>query len=163
MASFTISHHLPPPSLLAYTEGMGLRDELLKRIERKRQDIATLESQIRESSSYVQALEDTLKLLPRDGLNDGGAEQVLRPTSSVFRAREAIRKAGRPMHITELLEAIGKPGDRMNRSALGGSIAAYVRKGEIFTRPAPNTFGLLELGNSVELPLNFGEENANGV
>jgi len=67
------------------------------------------------------------------------------------------------MHITELLEAIGKPGDRMNRSALGGSIAAYVRKGEIFTRPAPNTFGLLELGNSVELPLNFGEENANGV
>jgi hypothetical protein len=51
----------------------------------------------------------------------------------------------------------------MNRSALSGSIAAYVRKGEIFTRPAPNTFGLLELGNSVELPLNFGEENANGV
>jgi hypothetical protein len=29
-------------------------------------------------------------------------------------------------------------------------LAAYVRRGEIFTRPSPNTFGLLELGHDNE-------------
>jgi hypothetical protein len=41
-----------------------------------------------------------------------------------------------------------------------------VRKGEIFTRPSPNTFGLIELGHDneddanpeSEPPVNFGED-----
>jgi hypothetical protein len=40
-----------------------------------------------------------------------------------------------------------------------------VRKGEVFTRPGPNIFGLIELGHanepdSEEPPADFGHENA---
>ena len=46
--------------------------------------------------------------------------------------------------------------------SLASSLAAYVRRGEIFSRPAPNTFGLLELGHlggeeAEEPPSGFGK------
>lgn len=47
--------------------------------------------------------------------------------------------------------------------SLASSLAAYVRKGEIFTRPAPNTFGLVELGHKTIIeeeagpPAGFGQ------
>ena len=124
---------------------MGLRDDLVKRIERKQQEIMELESRLKENAAYLQALEDTLKLLPREGINEGNADAVLRQNSGTARAREAILQAGRALHVSELLKAIGRDDTRNSRAGLSGSLAAYVRKGEIFTRPAPNTFGLLEL------------------
>ena len=144
---------------------MGLREDLQKRIERKQEEIRELEAQIRQSASYLQALEDTMRLLPREGVNDGNAEAVLRQNSGVAKAREAILQAGKALHISDLLAAMGKQDTRINRSGLSGSIAAYVRKGEIFTRPSPNTFGLIELeensGNgsdSAAPPLGFGRD-----
>ena len=65
--------------------------------------------------------------------------------SAVAEARKSIRSEGRPLHIDELLRSMGKPVTRASRASLAGSIAAYVRRDEIFTRPAPNTFGLVEL------------------
>jgi len=59
-------------------------------------------------------------------------------------ARDAIRKAGKPLHITQILVAIGRANTKQTRLALSGSLATYVRRDEIFTRPEPNTFGLLE-------------------
>ncbi len=141
---------------------MGLRDDLIRRIDRKRQEIHELESQIRTAQSYLQALEDTLKMLPREGTNDGQAGQYLRPHGTIAKARDAIRKAGHPLHVNELLQAVGKAVTRVNRSGLSGSLGAYVRRGEIFTRPAPNTYGLVELQDGAapattpEPPLNFG-------
>jgi hypothetical protein len=49
------------------------------------------------------------------------------------------------MQINEILRAIGRTADKKNRLSLSGSLAHYVRAEEIFTRPAPNTFGLIEL------------------
>jgi hypothetical protein len=59
-------------------------------------------------------------------------------------AYDAIKMAGRPLHVTDLLAAMGRQPTRGERSAVSGTLAAYVRRGEVFTRPAPNTFGLLE-------------------
>jgi hypothetical protein len=44
--------------------------------------------------------------------------------------------------------------NKSTRAAVAGSLSAYVRNGEIFTRPAPNTFGLIEFGGKVETSLN---------
>jgi hypothetical protein len=55
---------------------------------------------------------------------------------------------GDPVHITTLLAEIGLEINRDTRASLAGSLAGYVRRGEIFTRPAPNTFGLIELGHT---------------
>jgi hypothetical protein len=62
-------------------------------------------------------------------------------------ARQIILKLARPAHVSELLAEIGKDDTREHRTSLSGTLAAYVRKGEIFTRPAPNKFGLIELGH----------------
>lgn len=129
---------------------MELRRDIQKKIDRKRQEIQDLHVKLKETESYVQALEDTLKMLPRDGANDGGAEKFLRAGSNLALARDAIRDAGRPLHVKEILTALGRPLDRPNRAGLSGSIGAYVRKGEIFTRPAPNTYGLVELTQASE-------------
>ena len=145
---------------------MGLREDIAKRMERKRAEITELETQVRLAREYVQALEDTLKLIPREAVNSSGesAEITLRPGTSLAKAREAIKKVRRPMHLTELLTAIGKGHSRNERAGLSGTLAAYVRRGEVFTRPAPNTFGLIELKTSdVEIeieprpPAGFGQ------
>ena len=122
---------------------MMLRDEIEKRIDRKEAEIRELEVRIREAKAYIQSLSDTLRLLPKDASAD--ATLVLRPGTALARVREAIGSAGRPLHIGEILKALGRPVDKKNRAALSGTLAAYVRKGQVFTRPAPNTFGLVEL------------------
>lgn len=124
-----------------------MREKLNKRIEEKRAEIEDLESKARDARIYLQALEDTLRLLPKDTEEDG-AEFNLRPGTNVDKAREALKAKGAPMHIAELLTVLGKPNDNLNRAALAGSLSAYVRKGQVFTRPAPNTFGLTDFAQA---------------
>ena len=129
---------------------MSSRRKIEDRIHKKKEEIQELESKTREAKSYIQALQDVLKLLPRD--ESGIAETVLRSGSAASGTREAILKAGRPLHITELLAALGRENTREARSSLSGSLAAYVRKDEVFTRPRPNTFGLIEMPVEIEPP-----------
>jgi len=136
---------------------MGIREELQKRIDKKEEELHELELKIREGESYIQALQETMKLLPREGTS----EFTLRPGTNLARARDAIKGAGRPLHITEILSAMGQENSKDKRLALSGTISAYVRKNEVFTRPAPNTFGLYELNpkngiQSDEPPEGFG-------
>jgi hypothetical protein len=94
---------------------------------------------------------------------------VLRAGSEVARAREAILKAAKPLHVDEILKALGKPVNHNNKASLSGSIATYVRKHMVFSRPAPNTFGLIELEVDApevvledDPPPNFGAMNGGG-
>jgi hypothetical protein len=125
---------------------MGLREEFQKRIDRKQQEIEEIQLKLKEANSYLQALLDTMKLLPKDA-SVIGTSQILRPGTALAKARDAIKKAGHPLHVSEILKALGKPPDKKYRISLGGSLSGYVRKGEVFTRSAPNTFGLIELGS----------------
>jgi hypothetical protein len=73
------------------------------------------------------------------------------------------------MHVNDLLKAMGKPTDKKNKLSLSGSLSTYVRAGQIFYRPAPNTFGIIEMVkaspsgslNSVDLPDDFGDMATN--
>lgn len=123
---------------------MGLRENFQKLINKKQQEVAELELQIREAKAYIQALEDSMKLLPRDA-NDA-VEHTLRPDSSLAKTRDAIRAVGVPMPIADILKAIGKPQDKKHRVSLAGTLSGYARNGKVFTKTAPNTFGLIELG-----------------
>jgi len=136
---------------------MGIREELQKRVDKKEEEVRSLEVAIREGRVYIQALQETMKLLPREG----PTEITLRPGSNIARARDAIKAAGKPLHIRDILKAVDPSGGKDKRLALSGSLGAYVRKGEIFTRPAPNTFGLIDFARNNgktqdELPINFG-------
>ena len=88
-----------------------------------------------------------MKILSRAGDMEGG-EAVLRIGTDLAKARDYLRKAGKAAHVTKIIEAIGKQVNKETRVSLSGSLSNYVRKGLIFTRPAPNTFGLVEFGES---------------
>lgn len=144
---------------------MNERRKIEERLRKKEEEIEDLEIRIRDARMYMQALQDVLKILPRAdrATPHGGA---LRSGSSMSFVRDYIFKKGRPAHVTELLAALGRELTRENRASLSGSLAAYVRKGDVFTRPGPNTFGLIELGHATEPddepPPHFGEERTIG-
>jgi hypothetical protein len=127
---------------------MDDRQKILERLRKKEQEIEGLEERLRTARTYVQALNDILKLLTDEDLSDGTSTQKtgLRAGSAVDQARQLILKNGSAVHISVLAAAIGQD-TKEGRISLASSLAAYVRKEEIFTRPAPNTFGLVELGH----------------
>ena len=148
---------------------MSERQKIEDRLRRKEGEILNLEEKIKAARVYVQALRDVLKIMGTPdvgGRSDTAAETVLRSGSAVAKAREEILRRGILVHISDLLEALGKEVTRENRASLTSSLSAYVRRGEIFTRPEPNTFGLVELGQTEKAekeampPKGFGEYEA---
>jgi hypothetical protein len=127
---------------------MGESGIIQDRIRKKEAEIQTLEDRLRAAKIYLQALQDVLAAVERDV--GPPLADALRTGSSVAQAREAILRAGKPVHVSDLLAALGKDVTKETRASLASSLAAYVRKGEVFTRPAPNTFGLVELGHATE-------------
>jgi len=144
---------------------MDVREGIERRLETKRRELADLELKIREHGSYIRALEDTLRMM--DSEDDGLVEsRAIRAGSDVGRSQEALRAAGAPLHVSDLLKAMGKSDDKRNRVSLAGTLAGYVRRNHVFTRPGPNTFGLIEFSakaddaisaiSEVEPPEDFG-------
>ena len=126
---------------------MDERKAIHEKLKKKEQEIQLLEEKLKSARIYVQALQDVLKLVHPDSPPDSG-ESAMKSGSAVAKAREVILQRGKPIHINDLIEAMGKKVTRESRASLTSSIAAYVRRGDIFTRPAPNTFGLTELGHN---------------
>lgn len=141
---------------------MGLRQNFQKLIDKKQQEIRALEIQMREAGAYIQALQDSMKLLPRDTEVGGDSEHSLREGSTLAKTRDLLRHSGTPLPISEILKLLGKPQDKKHRISLAGTLSGYARKSRVFTKTAPNTFGLIEFGPSEstaeeeELPAEFG-------
>ena len=144
---------------------MSERRKIEERLRRKEAEMQGLEAQLREARAYVQALQDVLKMFPKEVGQEHFASHTavatLRSGSGVALAREAILAQGKPLHISALLQKVGRDNSKKAKISLSSSLATYVRKNEIFTRPAPNTFGLIELGHtaeaaSAEPPADFG-------
>jgi hypothetical protein len=140
---------------------MGLRGNFQKLIDKKQQEIRNLEIQLREASAYIQALQDSMKLLPRDAETGTETEHDLREGSTLAKTRDLLRHSGTSMPIAEILKLLGKPLDKKHRISLAGTLSSYARKGRVFNKTGPNTFGLIEFGavaesSDEELPADFG-------
>ena len=122
---------------------MGLKQKLEDRIRRKGLEIQNLETQIREGKAYIQAMNDTLKVIPREGVT-GGIESF-RKGSIADKAKKAIEAHGAPMHVDELVESMKLKSTTKSKRSVAGTLASYARKEEVFTRTAPNTFGLIKM------------------
>ncbi|TPG13474.1 hypothetical protein EAH87_17285 [Sphingomonas koreensis] len=121
------------------------RAAIQERLRKKEAEVAGLEEKLKAAKVYLAALRDVIRLFNEHEEENGDTK--LRQGSAVAQARDIILAKGEPVHIDELLAAMGKDVTRDSKASLAGSIAAYVRRSEIFTRPAPNTFGLAELGH----------------
>ncbi len=135
---------------------MGMKQKLDEKIRRKKQEIQDLEGKIREASAYIQALEEAAKLLPRETARQVSVEMALRPGSGAYKAYSALQKAGKPLHVTEIMKAIDMPINKKNRIALGGTLSRYSRNEEFFLKTAPNTFTILDSAIAAEPPDDFG-------
>lgn len=138
---------------------MKAEREIEKKIKQKEEDVRLLEKELIQAKAYLDAMRESLKLIGKSSAING--VDSVRPGSLVDKARAAIRKAGQPLHVDKILPAIGKDPSKKNKISLSGSLAFYVRQGTIFTRPAPNTFGLVEFEQSQGdgPPEGFGEDN----
>src|ERR1017187_10354721 len=106
---------------------MGLRDNFQKLIDKKQQEIRNLEIQMREASAYIQALQDSMKLLPRDAEVGSNSEHSLREGSTLAKTRDLLRHSGIPLPISEILKLLGKPQDKKHRISLAGTLSGYAR------------------------------------
>lgn len=130
---------------------MSLRQKLERKLKEKQQEIQELEDALHAARAYVQAMQDTLKIVQKEGdvgtiESDVEDQVVLKAGSSVEAAVKVLRENGSAMQIMDLLKAMGREQTPENRASLVSSLASYVRRGTIFTRPAPNTYGLVEWG-----------------
>jgi hypothetical protein len=126
---------------------MGVREDYFRRIEKKRAEVDEMRMKLRMEERYLEAMLDTYKILPRSDSN-GSAPNAFRRGSGASKAYEALKRVGHPMHVKELAQAIGLKLDRASTQGLASAIRLYLMKGEIFTKPAPNTYGLVEFGES---------------
>jgi hypothetical protein len=143
---------------------MFARKIIEKKIEQKRAEITALLSQVTAAEAFVQGLEEALKALPKDNQTVSS----LRPGTNLHKAYEYLKKVGKPVPLNELLKGIGLEVNKANRVSISGTLGAYVRKHSLFSRPGPNTFGLIEFGQKVhtsvpedleaEPPEGFGQE-----
>lgn len=140
---------------------MDARKDIQKRIDKERQKITDLQSQIERSESFIQGLQEALKILPRDGtIKSSGRGMAIRQGSDMAKIRDLIKRNERPMRIGEIVTGLGRPDTKANRMSISGSLGRYVRKGFVFCRPGPNLFGLIDMKNNtaVGLPPDFGAE-----
>jgi hypothetical protein len=122
---------------------MGVRESLQKLADKKYTEICDLKLQLAQAEAYWQAIQDSIKVLPKETVN-AKTEPDLRPGTLLSQARDVLRAEGKPMHVNEILKKMGKTVDKSNRISLSGSMAAYVRKEMIFKKTGPNVFALLE-------------------
>jgi hypothetical protein len=137
---------------------MTTRQRIEERIRKKEQEIQEHENHIRDAKIYIEALKETLKMLPRDGVEEESSETKIKPGSKIGKVYELLKHTGRPMHVGDLLLGIGEQNTKENRLSLSGSLGFYVRKNDVFSRPRPNTFGLISSNGQPENepPADFG-------
>lgn len=128
----------------------NMRAELLKRKSRKLDELMgmynhqeEIASQIRAAEAVIDELDSLLKLTPEeDKGSQADSQPELRPNSAMAKARDALRKLRKATHIDELIVAMGIPPEK--KRSITGQLSLYARREQIFSRPKPNTFGLLE-------------------
>jgi flagellar basal body L-ring protein FlgH len=123
---------------------MSARSQVEKKIQSKQQEIADFEAQIEKAQAYIQAMQEVLRLLPREEGDAVSSEQLPRHGSAMAKTRDLLLETGKPMHITDILTGIGKENTKSQRLSVSGSLRSYARKGLVFTQEGGNVFGLVE-------------------
>lgn len=148
---------------------MSHRQVVEQKLAKKLTEVQSLEDKLRTARIYLLALQDVLRAIESDDLVEAVEvdDRTLRKGSMIEQARSAILKFGKPVYIDDLLLSLGKEVTRETKASLAGSLAAYVRREEVFTRPAPSTFGVVEFGAETppktatsEPPSSFGMESS---
>lgn len=118
---------------------------------------AEIEAKLIEARTYVKAFKDALKYVSK-GDTASSSTAAVRIGGDVDLTIKKLKSTNNPMHVVAILEALGKESTNKTRKALSAQLNAYQRQGRIFTRTAPNTFGLIEWSTAVKESDSEGED-----
>ena len=104
-------------------------------------ELASLKEQVMRLEVSIEAGKKILALVA--GVTNAPPESLLKAGSQVEKAYRVLAAANEPLHVGEIVRRLEIEDTPRNRNSLVGMIARYVRRGQIFMRTAPNTFGLL--------------------
>lgn len=135
-----------------------IKTEIEKRLKKKRGEISSLEADVERYEdliadrkdkialieSTLQELQSLYNLIPTEADVGGPQPTTFRQNSDGWLVHEILRQVGKPLYVDQILEQLGREIDSDTRGSLAGQLGSYVRKGQVFTRPKPNTFGLRE-------------------
>jgi len=120
---------------------MNIRKEIERKIDKKRSEVQDLQRQIDAAKSFIDGLQEALKLAPPD---EGAPAVELRAGTDLEKVRNILRDEAKPMHIDDIVTKMGKEYTGSMKLGLSGSLSTYAKKHKVFTKTAPNTFGLME-------------------
>jgi len=117
------------------------------KVRKEQTAIAEIETKVVDATARVSALEEALKLFPKEGETSD-----LRAGTQMAEVQAVLRAHGKAMSLAEILKAIGAAGDEGKRNSLRGSLASYARDGRVFTKEdGSDTFGLIEFGTEASV------------
>ena len=135
---------------------MSIRVKIEKQIKRKELEIQglvdqkkELDSDIRDTETFIKGLQEALKHLPKEKKDTD--TYTVRSGSDVDKVLLILQNHGKPLRIEDILKNMGKEVNKHNRANVASQLSHNYREGRIFTRPAPNTFGLLAWGDNQEI------------
>jgi len=94
-------------------------------------------------NAFEVALEAQLRAIRR--VRSGGASESPRAkrTSQLDLVQDVLRRAGKPLHISEILDRVEKQhGRRLDRESVVSSLVKKIARGERFLRTDKNVFTL---------------------
>lgn len=132
------------------------RRKVENKITAKEKEIQELKRKISEIGSEINGMKEALKYIPRDNAGTDAAKKVLRKGSIAKKVYDALKKTGKSLYIDDIMPLIK---GKKDRTSMANVLAQYARKNEIFSRPAANTFGLLEWGDTQSSDRKKDEQN----
>lgn len=118
---------------------MTYLDTLRALASEKQAELVRLEAELAAGRSYLRFLHERIEAAEQRC----GDEPAC--TDPVIVIRRLIREAGHPLYIDDILRGLHRPLNREGREEIRQLLLSWVRREEIFTRPRPGIFGLVEL------------------
>ena len=94
-------------------------------------------------NAFEIALKAQLQAIRRAKSKDAAEPMLEKSTSQIDMVQDVLRHAGKPLHISEILERVEKlHGRRLDRESVVSSLVKKIARGERFMRTDKNVFAL---------------------
>ena len=89
------------------------------------------------------SLEAQLKAVRRLRTGPPEPRAARKSTSQIQMVHDVLRRAGKPLHVTEIIERVEKAhGVKLDRESIVSTLVKKVKRGDQFVRTDKNVFGL---------------------
>jgi hypothetical protein len=131
-------------------------DEVRGRISERQRELDELQNALKEDRAEEALLKSlyALKTGSRDGptpatgrrTRGGEAHQVVEESVAI------LQEAGRPVHISELMSALGERGTPIPGSGTQANVISHITRDDRIVRPSRGMYGLVEWGVQEAMP-----------